>query len=261
MRNFDKRQERSAKETAELPENLVMGRNAVIELLKSGRSVDKVMLAKGAGEGSVSMIEALAKGAGVTVVRVERQKLDNLCAGGNHQGVAALTAGVVYAEVSDILRIAEERGEPPFIVVCDGIEDPHNLGAVIRCAEGVGAHGVIIPKRRSAGITPVTVKSSAGACEHIAIAKVTNLASTIDDLKEKGVWVYGAEADGSVLYDTDLKGAAAFVMGSEGSGISRLIREKCDFMVRIPMYGHVNSFNVSTAAAVILCEAAKQRNG
>lgn len=256
MKHYDKRERNEEKS----PENIVVGRNAVIELLRAGRSVDKVMLAQGAGEGSVSMIEAMAKGAGIPVVRADKAKLASLSCGANHQGVIAFTAGVSYVSVDELFEIAERRGEAPFFVIADGIEDPHNLGALIRCAEGAGAHGVIIPKRRSAGMTPVVVKSSAGACEHMAIAKVTNLASTIDALKERGVWVYGAEADGISLYEQDMRGAAAFVMGSEGSGISHLIREKCDFILSIPMYGKVNSFNVSTAAAVILCEAARQRN-
>ena len=241
-------------------ENIVCGRNAVIELLRSGRSTDKIVLAEGASEGSVSMIEAMAKSAGIPVVRADRNKLNALSCGANHQGVVAFTAGVEYVSVEDILKIAEERGQPPFVVLCDGIEDPHNLGAVIRSAECSGAHGVIIPKRRAAAITPVTVKSSAGACEHMAIAKVTNIAATVDLLKEKGLWIYAAEADGVSIYSQDMRGPAAFVMGGENTGVSHLVREKSDFTISIPMYGKVNSFNVSTAAAVILCEAAHQRN-
>ena len=239
--------------------NVVAGRNAVIELLKSGRSVDKIFLADHA-EGSVKMIAAMAKQAGIPVVCSDKQKLNALCCGANHQGVVAFASEKDYVTLDDILQIAKERGEDPFLVIAEEIEDPHNLGALIRCAEGAGAHGVVIPKRRSAGITPVTVKSSAGATEHMAIARVTNIAAAIDALKEKGVWIYGAEADGVCLYDQALTGAAAFVMGSESGGLSRLVKEKCDFILSIPMYGKVNSFNVSTAAAVILCEAARQRN-
>ena len=241
-------------------EGIVFGRNAVSELLKSGRSVDKVIFADGAKTGSASVIEAMAKNAGIPVLRANKAKLDKLACGANHQGVVAMTAGVEYSTVDDILHIAEQRGEKPFILICDNIEDPHNLGALIRCAEGAGVHGVIIPKRHGCGITPTVEKASAGACEHMSIAKVTNIASTIDLLKERGLWIYGAEADGTNLYETSLAGSAAFVVGSEGSGISRLVREKCDFTISIPMYGKINSFNVSCAGAVIMCEAAKQRN-
>ncbi len=252
--------ERKEDQDTEPAEHIVAGRTAVLELLRCGRSVDKILLAKGAGEGSISLIESTAREARIPVVRADRAKLSAVSRGANHQGVVAYTAGAVYVSLERILEIAAERGEPPFVVLSDGIEDPHNLGALIRCAEGAGAHGVVIPKRRSAALTPVTVKSSAGACEHLAIAKVSNLASTIDALKEGGLWVYGAEADGTPVYEQDLRGPAAFVMGSEGKGLSHLIRQKCDFILSIPMYGKVNSFNVSTAAAVILCEAARQRN-
>jgi 23S rRNA (guanosine2251-2'-O)-methyltransferase len=163
-----------------------------------------------------------------------------------------------YCSVDDILKIAEERGEKPFIVIADGITDPHNLGALIRCAEGVGAHGLVIPKRRAVGLTPVVTRSSCGAIEHLAIAKVTNLAATVDLLREKGVWVFAAEAGGDAYYNTDFKCACAIVLGSEGEGVSRLLKEKSDYITSIPMYGHVNSFNVSTAAAVILAEISKQ---
>lgn len=243
-----------------LTEGVVVGRNAVTELLKSGRSVDKVIFAEGAKTGSASVIEAMARSAGIPVLRANKAKLDKLAGGANHQGVVAMAAGVEYSTVDDILSIASGRGEEPFILICDNIEDPHNLGALIRCAEGAGVHGVIIPKRHGCGVTPTVEKASAGACEHMAIAKVTNIASTVDMLKERGLWIYGAEADGSNVYETSLTGPAAFVVGSEGSGLSRLVREKCDFMISIPMYGKVNSFNVSCAGAVIMCEAAKQRN-
>lgn len=244
----------------DISENTVIGRNAVTELLKSGRSVDKLMIASGSETGSITVIEAMARSAGIPVMHVQRAKLDALSGGANHQGVVAMAACAQYCTVEDIFSIAKERGEDPFIVICDNIEDPHNLGALIRCAEGAGVHGVIIPKRHGCGITPVVEKCSAGACEHMAVAKVTNIAVTVDELKKRGVWIYAAEADGSDLYETALTGPAAFVMGSEGSGVSRLVREKCDFTISIPMHGKVNSFNVSCAGAVILCEAAKQRN-
>ncbi len=240
------------------PGTVVCGRNAVHELLKSGRSIDKLFVRRGDREGSITLIVAQAIAAKIPVVEVERSKLDIMCQGANHQGVAAMAAAKEYVTVDDILEIARERGERPLIVIADEIADPHNLGAIIRCAEGAGAHGLIIPKRRSSGLTSVVDKSSAGAIEHLAIAKVSNLASTIDDLKKKGVWIYGAEADGVTYYDTKFDSATAIVVGSEGGGISRLIREKCDFIISIPMYGKVNSFNVSCAAAVVLCEAARQ---
>ena len=244
----------------ESPEGIVAGRNAVMEVLKSGASVDKLFVAKGEREGSIKLICALALEKGIPLLECDKNKLDRLAGGSWHQGVVAMAAQKEYVAVEDLFAIAEERGEAPFFVVCDGISDPHNLGALIRCAEGAGAHGVILSKRHCVGLTPVAAKASAGALSHMAVAKVSNIASTIDLLKEKGVWVYGAEAGGSSLYKTDLKGAAAFVMGSEGEGISRLVKEKCDFIVSIEMYGHVNSFNVSCAAAVVLCEAARQRH-
>lgn len=239
---------------------MIPGRNAVLELLRSGRTVDKLFVQKGEREGSVTLIVAMAKQAGIPVVEAERQKLDGLSAGLRHQGVVALAAQKEYATVEELLKIAEERGEPPFLVLCDGIDDPGNLGAVIRCAEGAGAHGVIITKRRSVGLTAAVERASAGALEHMAVAKVTNLAVVIDELKEKGLWIYGAEAGGSRCYETDLTGAVAVVMGSEGKGLSRLVADKCDRIVSIDMYGKVNSFNVSCAAAVILCEVARQRH-
>lgn len=242
----------------EINEGLVIGRNAVRELLRSGRAVDKIFVQKGEREGSIVVLVAEAVSRHIPIVEVEKAKLDKMTAFATHQGIVAMAAEKEYCEVDDILRIAEERGERPFIVIADGITDPHNLGALIRCAEGVGAHGLIIPKRRAVGLTPVVTRSSCGAIEHLAIAKVTNLASTIDSLKQKGIWIFAAEAGGAPYYDTDLKCPCAIVLGSEGDGVSRLIKERSDYIVSIPMYGHVNSFNVSTAAAVILAEVAKQ---
>ena len=241
-------------------ENLVAGRNAVLELLRSERAVDKLLIQKGEREGSATLIVSLAKERGIPVIETEKKKLDYMACGLKHQGVIALAAQKEYATVEEILAIARERNEQPFVVLCDGIDDPGNLGAVIRCAEGAGAHGVVITKRRSVGLTAAVDRASAGALEHMAVAKVPNLASTIDELKEAGLWIYGAEAGGKACYDTDMKGAVAVVLGSEGNGISRLIKEKCDFIVSIDMYGKVNSFNVSCASAVILCEAARQRH-
>lgn len=236
----------------------IFGRNAVLELIRSGRSIDKLFVRKGDREGSITRIVAEAINRKIPVVEVEKNKLDAMCGGMNHQGVAAQAAAKEYVSVDEILEIAKERGEKPFIVIADEIADPHNLGAIIRCAEGAGAHGLIIPKRRASGLTAAVDKASAGAIEHLAVAKVASLASTIDELKEKGIWIYGAEADGEPYYNTKFDSATAIVVGSEGAGISRLIREKCDFMLSIPMYGKVNSFNVSCATAVLLCEAARQ---
>lgn len=239
---------------------IVFGRNEVRELLRSGRSVDKLFVRRGELQGSVNLIVGEASERGIPIIEVEKEKLDRLCGGGVHQGVAAMAAEKEYCTIEDILNIARERGEAPFIVICDGIEDPYNLGALIRCAECAGVHGVVIPKRRSVGLTPTAAKASAGAIEHMAIAKVTNIASAIDDLKEAGVWTYAAEAGGENIYTTDIDRPAAFVLGSEGNGVSRLVKEKCDFVISIPMYGKVNSMNVSTAAAVILTEAAHRRH-
>lgn len=237
---------------------LVIGRNAVRELLKSGRAVDKLLVSRGDREGSIVVLVAQAIERGIPVVEVERQKLDSMAGMSQHQGVIAMAAEKEYVEVEDIIAIARERGEAPLIVISDGITDPYNLGALIRCAEGVGAHGLIIPKRRASGLTPLVSKSSAGAIEHLAVAKVSNIAQTIEELKEQNIWVYSAEAGGQAYYDTDFTGGCAIVFGSEGEGVSQLVKQRSDFIVSIPMYGHVNSFNVSTAAAVILAEASKQ---
>ena len=237
---------------------LVIGRNAVRELLKSGRAVDKLLVSRGDREGSIVVLVAQAIERGIPVVEVERQKLDGMAGMSQHQGIIAMAAEKEYVEVEDIIAIARERGEAPLIVISDGITDPYNLGALIRCAEGVGAHGLIIPKRRASGLTPLVSKSSAGAIEHLAVAKVSNIAQTIEELKEQNIWIYSAEAGGQAYYDTDFTGGCAIVFGSEGEGVSQLVKQRSDFIVSIPMYGHVNSFNVSTAAAVILAEASKQ---
>lgn len=248
-------------DAAQPDENIVFGRNSVKEALEGEREIEKIYVASGEREGSIKLIIGMAKERGVTFVECEKAKLDKLSQGGKHQGVVAVIAERSYSTVDEILAYAEERGEPPFVVVCDGIEDPHNLGAIIRSAECCGAHGVIIPKRRAVGLTTTVSKASAGAIEHIRIAKVTNMAATLEELKERGLWIYGADMDGTAYYSTDMKGAAAVVVGSEGFGMSRLVKEKCDFIVSIPLYGQINSMNVSCATAVILAEVAKQRNG
>ena len=239
----------------------VIGRNAVRELLRSERPIDKLMVQRGERTGSIVVLVAEAIERKIPVIEVEKSKLDALSGYAPHQGVIALAAEKEYCEVEDILTIAKKRGEDPLIVICDGITDPYNLGAIIRCAECCGAHGLIIPKRRAAGLTPLVTKASAGAIEHLAIAKVTNIASTIDQLKKQGVWCYAAEAGGESLYKSDLKGPCAIVLGSEGNGVSQLVRKTCDGIISIPMYGLVNSFNVSTAAAILLAEAARQHHG
>lgn len=238
---------------------VIVGRNAVRELLRSGRDIDKILVVKGNRTGSVPEIVAMARERGIVVAETSKSKLDDIAGGVPHQGVCAYQSACSYQSVEDILKLAQIRGEKPLIVIADEISDPHNLGAIIRCAEGAGAHGVIIPKRRSAGLTQVVAKASAGAIEHIPVAKVTNIAREIDELKKQGLWIFAADMGGSEYYKTDLTCAAAIVMGSEGSGISRLVKEKCDAVVSIPMYGKVDSFNVSAAAAVLLCEAARQR--
>ena len=250
---------RAAKDDAEdLSEGLVVGRNAVRELLKSGRAVDKLLVQKGEREGSIVVLVAEAIERHIPVVESDKAKLDKLTGGATHQGIVAMAAEKEYCSVEDILNIAKERGEKPFIVIADGVSDPHNLGAIIRCAEGVGAHGLIIPKRRAVGLTPTVSKASCGAIEHLAVAKVTNIAATVEELKEKGIWIFSAEAGGENYYDTDFNCPCAIVLGSEGDGVSKLVKDRSDYIVSIPMYGKINSFNVSTAAAVILAEISRQ---
>lgn len=237
----------------------VIGRNAVSELLKSGRDINKIYIKKGERTGSLVVIAAKALERSIPLVEVEGSKLDFMAQGANHQGVIASAALKDYVSVDDILKIAEERGEMPFIVIADGIEDPQNLGALIRVCEGTGVHGVVIPKRRAVGLTAAAGRASAGAFELVPVAQVPNLASVVDELKEKGLWIYSAEAGGQTLYDCDMNRAAAIIVGAEGKGVSRLLKDKSDYIVSIPMYGQINSFNVSSAAAVVLCEAARQR--
>ena len=240
-------------------DSLVIGRNAVIELLKSDREVENVLVAKGEREGSINRILALCKEKRIVVKTVDRKKLDFLAPGGNHQGVAANVPAHEYSTVDDILAVAEEKGEPPFVIICDEIEDSHNLGAIIRTAEACGAHGIIIPKRRSVGLTATVAKASAGAVEYMPVARVTNLAATIDELKKKNIWVYAADMDGQRWDKTDFSGGVALVVGSEGNGVGRLVKEKCDITVSLPMMGRVNSLNASVAAGVLMYEIARQR--
>ena len=241
-------------------ESVVSGRNAVKELLASGRDIDKIYVQKGEREGSIRMLVGRANERKIPVIETEKAKLDAMCGGAYHQGIVAMAAEQNYATLQDIIEYADSLGEKPFVVICDGVEDPHNLGAIIRSAECSGVHGVIIPKRRAVGLTPVVAKSSAGALEHMRVARVTNLAATIDELKKLGFWVYAADMGGEKYSETDYSGSVAVVLGSEGFGISRLVKEKCDFTVSIPLYGRVNSMNVSCAAAVIFTEIARQRH-
>lgn len=259
-RKPQRREEDRDRIQAELDENVIIGRNAVRELLLGGRDVDKLYVTSGEKEGSINQLLGIAAERGIPITECDRTRLDSMAKCGRHQGVIAIAAERNYSSIDEILNYAQSRGESPFVVICDGVEDPHNLGAIIRSAECVGAHGVIIPKRRAVGLTATVSKSSAGALEHMLVAKVTNLSSTIDELKERGLWIYAADMDGTAYYKTDMKGAVALVLGSEGFGISRLVKEKCDFVVSIPLYGQVNSMNVSCAAAVLLAEAARQRN-
>ena len=241
-------------------DGLIEGRNAVMEALRSGAAIDKVYIAKGDTDNTLGYIASAARGRGVVVVEADRRKLDGMSRTHSHQGVIAVAAARAYASVEDILAAAREKGEPPLIVVCDELSDPHNLGAVIRTAECAGAHGVIIPKRRSAGLTAVVAKTSAGAVSYLPVARVPNLTALLRQLKEEGLWIFGTAADGATpLYQADLKGPAAIVIGSEGDGMSRLVREQCDFLLSIPMRGQVNSLNASAAAAVVLYEAVRQR--
>ncbi len=241
-------------------EGQLEGRNALTEALKSGRTIDKVFIASGDTDRGLQRLAAQAKEAGAVVVPVDRRKLDAMSVTHAHQGVICLAAAHDYASVDEILAEAESRGEAPLIVICDELTDPHNLGAILRSAECAGAHGVIIPKRRSVGLTAVVAKASAGAVEYMKVARVTNITATIEDLKKRGVWVFGTAAEGSIpMYQADLKGAAAIVIGNEGDGMSPLVRKSCDVCVHIPMKGRISSLNASAAASILLYEAVRQR--
>ena len=241
--------------------DIIAGRNPVTEALRSGRAIDSVLIARGELNGSVKVIAAKAKSMQIPVKEVDRKKLDAMCSGASHQGVVALAAIKEYSTIDDIFSLAESRNEPPFIIVLDEIEDAHNLGAIIRTAECAGAHGIIIPKRRAAGLSYAVGKTSAGAYEYMHVARVTNIPSTLEDLKERGCWIYGADMSGSVYTENDLRGAAALVIGSEGNGIGKLVREKCDVILSVPMCGKINSLNASVAAGILMYEFTRQRLG
>lgn len=242
-------------------ENLVAGRNAVMETLKNGQRIDTVYIARGAVGGSIGKIVSMAKDGGYPVKEISQEKLDAMSGSTPNQGVAVTLSAVEYAEVEDILARAAEKGEEPFLIIADEIEDPHNLGALIRTAETAGAHGVIIPKRRNVGMTSAVFKTSAGAAAHLPVARVANLAATVDELKEMGIWVYGTDMEGQNWCQTDFSGGVALIVGSEGKGMSRLLKEKCDIMVSLPMCGEITSLNASVAGGIVMYEIARQRLG
>ncbi|WP_124101111.1 23S rRNA (guanosine(2251)-2'-O)-methyltransferase RlmB [Ruminococcus sp. Marseille-P6503] len=238
--------------------SLIVGRNPVIEALKAGKLIDLIFVSSEAG-GSISLICSMAGEKGIPVKQVNEQKLDGMCSGSSHQGVIAVGACAEYVEIEDILRIAAERGEDPFVIICDEIEDPHNLGAIIRTAEAAGAHGIIIPKRRSASLNHTVFKTSAGAASWLPVARVANLASAVDKLKENGVWIYGTDGGGEDYSGVSMTGPAGLVIGSEGFGMGRLLKEKCDFLLKLPMAGKITSLNASVAAGIFMYEIVRQR--
>ena len=262
MKTNEKYRRPARPEPAEEIEGQLEGRNALTEALKSGRTIDKVFIAAGETDRALQRLAAQAKEAGAVVVPVDRRKLDAMSVTKAHQGVITLAAAHEYYSLDDLLQEAADRGEAPLLVICDELTDPHNLGAIIRSAECAGAHGVIIPKRRSVGLTAVVSKASAGAVEYMKVARVTNITAAIEELKQKGVWIYGTAAEGSIpMYKADLTGSAAIVIGNEGVGMSQLVRKNCDVMVHIPMKGSISSLNASAAASILLYEAVRQRLG
>ncbi len=243
-------------------ETLLEGRNAVMEAFKAGRTIDKVFLAEGAADHGLRRLASLAREAGAVVTAVDRRKLDQMSPTGAHQGIVAMAAAHDYSTLDDMLALAARRGEAPLLVLCDELSDPHNLGAIIRSAECAGAHGVVIPKRRSVALTAVVAKAAAGALEYMPVARVTNLSAAMETLQKKGLWIFGTAAEGATpLYEADLRGPAAIVIGAEGDGMSRLVTERCDYKVSIPLRGQISSLNASAAAAVLLYEALRQRLG
>jgi len=247
-------------EPQDLPDDVLVGRNAVTEALKAGRGINKILLAEGDKEAFASEIMSLAKERKVICQFVERSKIEAIAAGHRHQGVLAYVAPVEYAELDDVLRAAEEKGEPPFLLLLDELEDPHNLGALLRTADATGVHGVLIPKHRSVPLNATVAKTSAGAIEYVPVVRIGNIAQTLKSLKEKGFWVAGADMDGAQAYnEADLTGALVLVVGSEGRGMSRLTKEACDFVVRLPMVGRINSLNASVAGSILMYESMRQR--
>ena len=251
--------EQENKQENRFEETIIEGRNAVLEAFRSGKTVDKLFVLDGCQDGPVKTITREAKKQNTIIHYVAKERLDQLSETGKHQGVIAQAAAYRYAEVEDMLKLAEEKGEPPFLFILDGIEDPHNLGAIIRTANLAGAHGVIIPKRRSVSVTETVAKTSAGAVEYMPCARVTNMARTIEQLQEAGLWIAACDMDGDTLTEANLKGPIGIVIGSEGFGVSRLVREKCDFIVSIPMRGRITSLNASNAASILMYEIVRQR--
>lgn len=240
-------------------EYTIEGRNAVTEAFRSGKTIDKLYVLDGCHDGAVNTIKSLARKQDSIINYVTKERLDQMSSTGKHQGVIAMAAAYEYAEVEDILQVARDKDEPPFIFILDELEDPHNLGAIIRTANLCGAHGVIIPKRRAAGLTATVVKASAGAINYTPVAKVTNIAKTIEELKAQGIWFVCADMDGEVMYRHNLTGPIGLVIGNEGSGVSRLVKEKCDYVASIPMKGDIDSLNASVAAGVLAYEIVRQR--
>ena len=240
-------------------ESQIEGRNAVIEALRAGKTIDKIYILDGCQDGPVMTIKREARKQDCLIKYVEKERLDQLSQTGKHQGVIAVAAAYEYAELDDILKAAKDSGRPPFLFLLDGIEDPHNLGAIIRTANQAGAHGVIIPKRRAVGLTATVAKTSAGALNYTPVAKVTNISATIEELKEKGIWFVCADMDGELMYKQNLTGPIGLVIGNEGNGVSRLVREHCDFITKIPMKGDIDSLNASVAAGVLMYEIVRQR--
>ncbi len=240
--------------------NIICGKNPVLEALRSGREIDRLLVSHGAGGGSINEIIGKCSKKGILIKEVSPQKLDFYCGGANHQGVAIMFASHEYSSVQDILKIAEEKGEPPFLIICDEIEDPHNLGAIIRTAEVCGVHGIIIPKRRSASLNATVGRTSAGALEYMKVARVTNIAATIEDLKQRGVWVFGADMDGEDYRHTDFSVPCALVIGNEGKGIGPLVAKKCDKIISLPMKGKINSLNASVAAGILMYKVMECRS-
>ena len=256
------REKRSApREQGPRGADLIAGRNAIAEALRAGRAIDSLYVQRGERGGALQALVKKAKEAGAAIKEADPKKLDYLCGGANHQGVVAVAAVKEYATVEDLFRRAQEKDEPPFFVVCDELEDPHNLGAILRTAECAGAHGVIIPKRRSVGLTYAVGKASAGAVEYLPVARVGNLPSLLEELKARGLWSYAADMDGSPWCQTDFTGPTALVIGSEGRGVGRLVKEKADFVVSLPLKGNINSLNASVAAGILCDEVARQRSG
>lgn len=239
--------------------NIICGRNPVLEALRSGREIDRLFVAHGTGGGSVTAIIAKCRAKGILIKEISPQKLDYYCGGANHQGVAVMFASQEYATVDDMFALADSRGEKPFLIICDEIEDPHNLGAIIRTAEATGVHGVIIPERRSASLNATVAKAACGALEYVPVARVTNIANTIDSLKERGVWVFGADMDGDDYTKTDFDAPCALVIGNEGKGIGALTAKKCDAILSLPMLGKINSLNASVAAGILMYEVVRSR--